>query len=79
MARSYRKRMFDVGESLRGGLVSAGQHLRDAQDALARAGAGAGSHTAARAMADTAQSALFSEALMAAIKSRLAEIKNAAK
>ena len=71
--------MFDVGESLQAGVARASSQLLEAQTALARASAGAGKRSADAAMARTAQSAIFTEALIAAIKSRFSEIKNAAK
>lgn len=67
--------MFDVAASLRSGLEEARQRLSDAQAAVARANAGAGAGRAAdAAMAQTAQAAIFDEALLAATRARLAEI-----
>lgn len=66
--------MFDVGESLRGGLSAANARLHEAQTALARAQA-AGGRSADTAMAQTAQCAIFTEALLASIKARFGEIK----
>jgi len=68
--------MFDVGDSLRGALDGARTRLNDAQAAVARANAGENSGRAAdAAMAQTAQAAIFSEALLNAERARLAEIK----
>lgn len=66
--------MFDVAESLRTGLSVAQERLGAAQSALARANAG-GAHSSDAAMAKTAQAAIFSEALLAAMHARLSEIK----
>jgi hypothetical protein len=68
--------MFDVGEVLRGALDAASLRLRHAQAAVARANASSGtSRSAGAAMAQTAQAAIFSEALLAAERARLAAIK----
>jgi hypothetical protein len=68
--------MFDVGDSLRGALDGARTRLNDAQAAVAHANAGENSGRAAdAAMAQTAQAAIFSEALLNAERARLAEIK----
>jgi hypothetical protein len=67
--------MFDVADSLQGGLASAEQRLHDAQIALARAGAGGGSRSADAAMSEAAQAAIFNEALLGAMHARLAELK----
>jgi hypothetical protein len=67
--------MFDVAESLRGGLESAQAHLQQAQDVVARANAGAGGRTADAAMAQTARAAIFDEALLGAMHARLEELK----
>lgn len=66
--------MFDVAESLRTGLTAAQERQGAAQSALARANAGAG-HSGDAAMAQTAQAAIFSEALLGAMHARLTEIK----
>ncbi len=72
--------MYDVGESLRAAFGSAAERLLDAQRAVARANAGQGGGRAAgRAMAQTAQAAIFGEALMEAERARLAELKAAAR
>ncbi len=67
--------MFDVAESLRGGLQSAAQRLTQAETAVARANAGEGGRTADAAMAQTAQAAIFNEALLGALHARLEEVK----
>jgi phage terminase Nu1 subunit (DNA packaging protein) len=68
--------MFDLGDTLRDGLDEARTRLRDAQRALARANSGvAAGRSADDAMAQTAQAALFTEALLSAEHARLAEIK----
>jgi len=72
--------MFDVGDTLRDGLDEARSKLRDAQRALARVNSGgATGRTADAAMAQTAQAALFTEALLSAEHARLAEIKTVVK
>jgi len=67
--------MFDVAESLRGGLESAATQLQQAQRVVARANAGVGGRTADAAMAQTAQAAIFDEALLGAMHARLEELK----
>ncbi|HEY1656336.1 MAG TPA: hypothetical protein VGF86_14630 [Candidatus Tumulicola sp.] len=68
--------MYDVGESLRAGLDAASARLSAAQSDVARANAGGEAGRAAdAAMAQTAQAAIFSEALLAAEHARLAEVK----
>jgi len=67
--------MFDVADSLRGGLDAAQFRLAQAQTAVARANAGIGGRAASAAMAQSAEAAIFNEALLAAVHSRLAEIK----
>jgi hypothetical protein len=66
--------LFDVGDSLQAGLRSAQTQLAKAADAVARANAGQPGATDA-AMAQTAQATLFDEALLSAVRARLAEIK----
>lgn len=58
-------------------LRGAGDRLGSAAEAVARAGAGGGGADAA--MAATANAEIFGEALMAALKARLSEIKTAVK
>jgi hypothetical protein len=67
--------MFDVAESLRGGLDSAQARLQQAQSLVARANAGEGGRSADAAMAQTAQAAIFDEALLGAMHARLEELK----
>ncbi|MGA8533584.1 MAG: hypothetical protein WB615_05705 [Candidatus Tumulicola sp.] len=68
--------MFDVGDSLRSALESARERLHEAQAAVARANAGGTAGRAAdAAMAQTAQAAIFSEALLSAEHARFQEIK----
>jgi hypothetical protein len=68
--------MFDVGESLRSPLADARLALRGAQAAVAAANAGTnGGRAFGAAMAATAQAALFTEALLAAQRARLEELK----
>ena len=71
--------MFDVAESLQGGLAVAAQKLRDAQSAVAQANAGRGGRSTDAAMAAAAQAAIFNEALLSAMHERLNEIKAATK
>ena len=66
--------MFDVAESLRGGLDGANRQLHEAQTALVRAQARGGA-AAQSALAQTAQCAIFTEALLASIKARFGELK----
>jgi hypothetical protein len=67
--------MFDVAESLRAGIDRSQQQLLDAQRQLAQANAGKGGRSADAAMAQTAQAAVFDEALLAAVRERLSELK----
>jgi len=67
--------MFDVTDGLQPGLSLAQQRLRDAQGAVASANAGKLGRSTDAAMAQTAQSAIFAEALLGALHERLAEIK----
>ncbi len=67
--------MFDVAASLHPGLKAAQEGLRSAQNALAKSNAGNGGRSADAAMAQTAQAAIFNQALLSAVHSRLAEIK----
>ncbi len=71
--------MFDVAESLQGGLDRAQRSLRQSQASVAAANAGRNGRAADAAMAQTARAALFSEALLAAMHARLSEIAAAAK
>ena len=64
-------------------LEAAALHSRDRSSAIARAAASAMAHPggpgAERAMAAGAEQAMFSEALLAALKARFAELKAVAK
>jgi hypothetical protein len=71
--------MFDVGDSLRGALDGAHADLLKAQAAVARAGASGANRSADAAMAQTAQAAIFTEALLGAEHARFAEIKSVTK
>jgi len=71
--------MFDVGLSLREAFLTAHAQLRDAQANLARANAGGLGRSADVAMAQTAQTAIFTEALLAAVRARFEEIKSVTK
>jgi hypothetical protein len=68
--------MFDVAESLRNGLAVAAERLRNAQDMVARTNAGDEGRSTGAAMAQTAQAAIFEEALLTSVKARLSEIKS---
>lgn len=68
--------MFDVGNSLRDAFASARLRLHEAQSSIAAANSGGRpGRSADAAMAQTAQAAIFTEALLAAEKARFAEIK----
>lgn len=67
--------MFDVGQSLQPGLDRAQAQLADVQRAVARANAGHGRRGADAAMAAAASAAVFDEALLNVVHSRLAELK----
>lgn len=67
--------MFDVAESLRNGLDAAAARLRHAQAAVAQANAGHNARSTDAAMAQTAQAAIFNEALLSAVHERLSEVK----
>jgi hypothetical protein len=68
--------MYDVGESLKDAIAGARDALREAQAAVARANSGDGTgRGAASAMSQTAQAAIFTEALLAADRARFEEIK----
>jgi hypothetical protein len=72
--------MFDVGASLREGLDRGARALQIAQGSVARANAGrTAGRSADSAMAQTAQAAIFTEALLAAVRSRFEEIKTVTK
>jgi len=67
--------MFDVGDSLREAFAAARSRLRSAQAAVALANAGDSGRSADAAMAQTAQAAIFTEALLAAERQRFEAIK----
>ena len=80
MRRSYHRVMFDIAGSLRVALDSASRELRSAERSVASANAGTESgRSADAAMARTARAAIFDEALLAAMRARLEEIKAVAK
>jgi hypothetical protein len=69
--------MFDVGDSLRGALKRADAELHEAQRRVAIANAGGtGGRSADAAMAQTAQAAIFTEALLSVEHARFEEIKS---
>lgn len=68
--------MFDVGESLATAFEVARERLHAAQASVALANAGKrNGRSADAAMAQTARAAIFTEVLLSAEHSRLAEIK----
>ncbi len=68
--------MFDVGDALRGAFDEAAARLQHAQRAVAAANAGGNAgRSADAAMAQTAQAAIFTEALLGIERSRFAELK----
>jgi hypothetical protein len=71
--------MFDPGFSLRSAFATARAQLRAAQADVARADAGNLGRSAESAMARTAQAAIFTEALLAAVRARFQEIKSVSK
>ncbi len=72
--------MFDVGDSLRNAFDEARDGLQKAQRAVAAANAGSSAGRAAdAAMAQTAQAAIFTEALLGIERARLGELKAVAK
>lgn len=71
--------MFDVAGSLTNAMNAARNGLADAASATSRAQTPYGSSRTDTAMAEAAQQAIFSEALLNAIHARLAEIKSAAR
>lgn len=71
--------MFDVAQSLEPGLRTAQSQLRAAQMNVAAANAGKHTRSADRAMAQTAQAAIFNEALLNAVHARLEEFKTVAR
>jgi hypothetical protein len=72
--------MFDVGDSLRDALSVGQGRLLEAQAAVARANAGDdGGRSAGTAMAQAAQAAIFTEALLSAERARFEAIKTASR
>jgi hypothetical protein len=72
--------MFDIGDTLREGLDEACRRMHEAQTNLARANAGeAAGRKADGAMAQTAEAAIFTEALLNAEHARFSEIKSVVK
>ena len=78
MQQPYCSCMFDVAASLQQGLKAGDDRLQTAQNSLAEANA-MGRSSADGAMAKTAQAAIFTQALLGAVHSRLSEIKAVAK
>jgi hypothetical protein len=77
---SYTDCMFDVGDNLRDAIDAARSRLKDAQASVARANSGvAAGRSADPAMAQTAQAAIFTEALLGVERARFEEIKGVAK
>ena len=76
---AYDRGMFDVADSLRKGFTDADRRLVAAQRAVANADAGGSRAEADAAMARTAESVIFTEALLSATRGRLQEIQTAAK
>ena len=72
--------MFEVGDSLRDAFDRARDRLRVAQEDVAHANAGmrSGRHSDA-AMAQTAQAAIFTEALIVIERARLTALKSVTK
>jgi len=71
--------MFDVALSLHDAFAAARAQLRSAQAGLAHANAGTLGRSTDLAMAQTARTAIFTEALLAAVRARFEEIKSVAK
>ncbi len=72
--------MFDVGDSLRDAFEAARARLGGAQSSVARANAGEDAgRKAGAALAAVAETEIFTEALLAAQRARLQEIKAVAK
>jgi hypothetical protein len=72
--------MFDVGNSLRGALATGHARLLEAQAAVARNNAADdGGRSAGAAMAQAAQAAIFTEALLMAEHARFEALKTASR
>jgi hypothetical protein len=67
--------MLNETNSLDAGVQTAEMRLQRAEGAVARANAGSGGRVTDAAMAQTAQAAIFDEALLAAMHARFAELK----
>ena len=68
--------MFDVAGSLMGALERSRETLGGAASATARSQTPYGTSRSDAAMAETAQAAIFQEALLNAVHARLAELKS---
>lgn len=68
--------MFDVAAPLMNALTAAGERLAGAASATSRSQTPLGGSRTDAAMADVAQQAIFTEALLSAAHARLAEIKS---
>jgi hypothetical protein len=80
MPPTYDGGMFDVGDSLRDALAAGGDRLLEAQAAVARANTGnGGGRSSGAAMAQAAQAAIFTEALLSAERARFEAIKTASR
>ena len=71
--------MIDVTSSLETGFERGEARLHAAQVRVAQANAGNETRGADAAMADTAQAAIFTEALLGAVHARFAEVKSVTK
>jgi hypothetical protein len=79
MTAAYASCMFDVGESLMTALQSGGARLGGAASATARSQTPYGSSRSDAFMAQSVREAIFTEALLNAVHSRLAELKVASR
>jgi hypothetical protein len=71
--------MFDLAPQLAAALRTANERLATHAGETARAETNLGARTSDRTMATLAQAAIFSEALLSAIRARLQEIKSVTK
>ncbi len=71
--------MFDVAPQLESAIDTAQIHLANAAETAARAGTNLGGATSDLIMAQFAERAIFSEALLSAMHARFAEIKSVTK
>ncbi|MGZ3505157.1 MAG: hypothetical protein ACXVAW_11465 [Vulcanimicrobiaceae bacterium] len=76
MMLSYGLSMFDVAASLMNALAAARSRLGDAASTAARSQTTLGDAMSDGAMAQVAESAIFREALLAAVHARLEEVKS---